>query len=160
LKLRDQLYIYLIPSITLGLLFNTIRDKGISHLAQPSIELSIGDNLTVSTSVPTIRNINLDLAIKFHNEGFLFVDARAEEYLNEGFIPNAISHDNIDTLAEKIDSLIGYDTGFVIYCSDDDCGSSEELAYELQDLGFINILVFKGGWKSWTDAGLEYEVYD
>ena len=98
MKLRDQLYIYLIPSITLGLLFNTIRDKGISHLAQPSIELSIGDNLTVSTSVPTIRNINLDLAIKFHNEGFLFVDARAEEYLNEGFIPNAISHDNIDTL--------------------------------------------------------------
>ena len=45
----------------------------------------------------------------------------------------------------------------MIYCSDDDCGSSEELAYELQDLGFSNILVFKGGWKSWTDAGLEIE---
>ena len=43
----------------------------------------------------------------------------------------------------------------MIYCSDDDCGSSEELAYELQDLGFSNILVFKGGCRSWTDAGLE-----
>ena len=45
----------------------------------------------------------------------------------------------------------------MIYCSDDDCGSSEELAYELQDLGFSNILVFKGGWRSWTDSGFEIE---
>ena len=60
-------------------------------------------------------------------------------------------------LAEQIDYLIGTEKGFVIYCSDDDCGSSEELAYELQDLGFSNILVFKGGWKSWTDAGLKIE---
>ena len=56
--------------------------------------------------------------------------------------------------------MIGFDTGFVIYCSDDDCGSSEELAYQFQDIGFNNILVFKGGWKSWKDAGLEIEYHE
>ncbi len=48
----------------------------------------------------------------------------------------------------------------VVYCSDDDCGSSEELAYELQEIGFMNILVFKGGWKSWTEDGLETETHE
>ena len=52
----------------------------------------------------------------------------------------------------KINTLIGLDKGFVIYCSDDDCGSSEDLAYELQERGFMNIFVFKGGWKEWIDA--------
>ena len=60
-------------------------------------------------------------------------------------------------LSDQIETMIGFDTGFVIYCSDDDCDSSEELAYEFQDIGFNNILVFKGGWKSWKDAGLEIE---
>ena len=90
----------------------------------------------------------------------LFVDARAEEYLLEGFIPGAIAADDVEILSEKINTLIGLDKGFVIYCSDDDCGSSEELAYELQDIGFNNILVFKGGWRSWTDAGLDIEYHE
>ena len=44
------------------------------------------------------------------------------------------------------------DDPFVVYCSDDDCGSSEELSYELQSYGFTNILLFKGGWKQWQEA--------
>ena len=59
--------------------------------------------------------------------------------------------------AAKIDSLVGLDRPFVIYCSDDDCGSSEDLAYNLQDWGFTNILVFKGGWKMWTESGYQVQ---
>ena len=88
----------------------------------------------------------------------MFVDARAEEYLTEGIIPGAVFSDDNEILSEKIYDLIGYDKGFVVYCSDDDCGSSEQLAYELQDLGFMNIFVFKGGWKEWTGAGFEIEI--
>lgn len=160
MKLKIQLYLYLIPSIILGLLVNIFRDDGIDFLAQPVIELSTIDDISLVETGPAIRNIDLDLAIKFHNDGLLFVDARAQENLIEGFIPKAISNDNIEILVEMIDSLIGYDTEFVVYCSDDDCGSSEELAYELQGFGFSNIFVFKGGWKSWVDAGLDYETYD
>ena len=88
----------------------------------------------------------------------LFVDARAEEYLAEGIIPGAVFSDDNEILSGKIYDLVGYDKGFVVYCSDDDCGSSEQLAYELQDLGFMNIFVFKGGWKEWTGAGFEIEI--
>ena len=97
------------------------------------------------------------MAIQLYRSSVLFIDARAQEYLVDGFIPGAIANDDIGLLADQIDSLIGYETGFVIYCSDDDCGSSEDLAYDLQYRGFINIFVFKGGWKSWTEAGLEIQ---
>jgi hypothetical protein len=100
------------------------------------------------------------MAKSLHKKGLLFVDARAEEYLSDGMIPDAIANDDVGLLSEQIEYLIGYEKGFVIYCSDDDCGSSEELAYELQDFGFMNIFVFKGGWKSWTNAGLEIEIHD
>ena len=106
---------------------------------------------------PQIREVDLKSAMEFHKSGILFVDARAEEYLANGVIPGAISNDDVDALVETIDYLIGYEKGFVIYCSDDDCGSSEDLAYDLQSYGFSNIFVFKGGWKSWTDAGLEIQ---
>ena len=68
--------------------------------------------------------------------------------------------DDIDSLSTQIESRIGFDSPFIIYCSDDDCGSSEDLAYELQDFGFTNILVFSGGWKLWTESGRKIQTYE
>ena len=56
------------------------------------------------------------------------------------------------------ENLIAFDAGFVVYCSDDDCGSSEELAISLQEKGFANIFLFKGGWKLWTENDLPVNV--
>ncbi len=86
--------------------------------------------------------------------------AGADQYLSHGMITGAIANNDVSILSEQIEFLVGYEKGFVVYCSDDDCGSSEGLAYELQDLGFMNIFVFKGGWKSWTEAGLEIEKHE
>ena len=77
--------------------------------------------------------------------------------MEDGFIPGAINNDDTDALSDEIAALIGFDRGFVIYCSDDDCGSSEDLAYDLQEYGFNNILVFKGGWKTWSESGLDID---
>ncbi len=142
----------------IGVLYNTFRDDGISLIAQPIETITSVDEAISILTEPKIREINLKMAIQLFESGVLFVDARAEEYLNNGFIPGAIANDNIDLLTELIDTRIGYETGFVIYCSDDDCGSSEELAYDLQYSGFSNIFVFKGGWKSWSEAGLEIQT--
>ncbi len=142
----------------IGVLYNTFRDDGITLIAQPIETITSVDEAISILTEPKIREINLKMAIQLFESGVLFVDARAEEYLNNGFIPGAIANDNIDLLTELIDTRIGYETGFVIYCSDDDCGSSEELAYDLQYSGFSNIFVFKGGWKSWSEAGLEIQT--
>ena len=29
--------------------------------------------------------------------------------------------------------------------------------YKIQEYGFNNILVFKGGWKTWSESGLDIE---
>ena len=154
---KKQLLIYIVGSIIIGFLVNTVRTNGIPWLAKP-IDVLINTEDAMSILVePSIREIDLEMARLLHRDGILFVDARSKEYLTDGMIPGAIADDEVELIADQIEYLIGMEKGFVIYCSDDDCGSSEELAYELQDMGFNNILVFKGGWKTWTDAGMEIE---
>ena len=154
---KAQLTFFFTFSVLVGLISNSVGSNGISWLAKPIDTINDPNDAVSILGEPEIREVDLNMARSLHQSGILFVDARADEYLTEGIIPGAIANDDVGFLAEQIDYLIGTEKGFVIYCSDDDCGSSEELAYELQDLGFNNILVFKGGWKSWTDAGLKIE---
>ena len=154
---QKQSIILIALSILIGSIFNSLSDGGIPWVAEPIKIVSNSEDALDILAEPSIREVEIETAKALHGSGILFVDARAEEYLSDGFIPGAIASDDISMLSDQIETMIGFDTGFVIYCSDDDCGSSEELAYQFQDIGFNNILVFKGGWKSWKDAGLEIE---
>ena len=154
---NKQTLLYLLAAVFLGVFYNFVLTDGIPLLAKPLEKVTVGQDLTQSLLEPKVRQIDLETARKLHEQNVLFVDARAEEYLQDGFIPGAVANDDVDALSQTIDELIGFDTGFVIYCSDDDCGSSEELAYTLQGYGFSNILVFQGGWKAWTEAELPIE---
>ena len=154
---QKQSIILIALSILIGSIFNSLSDGGIPWVAEPIKIVNNSEDALDILAEPSIREVEIETAKALHGSGILFVDARAEEYLSDGFIPGAIASDDISMLSDQIETMIGFDTGFVIYCSDDDCGSSEELAYQFQDIGFNNILVFKGGWKSWKDAGLEIE---
>ena len=158
---KKQLSFYIIGAIIAGFISNLGRDESIPWIAEPLKVVTEVDDALLILSDHQVREIDFNAAQSLHKKGMLFVDARSEEYLSEGMIPGAIANDDIELLIEQIEYLLGgVDKGFVIYCSDDECGSSEDLAYELQDFGFMNIFVFKGGWKSWTDAGLEIEFHD
>ena len=157
IKLFKQVLLITGISVLCGASFNAIRDGGISWLAKPMEKINSTNNIELNIGVPSVREINLETAMNLQKNGTLFVDARSEEYLEDGFIPGAINNDDTDVLSDEIATLIGFDKGFVIYCSDDDCGSSEDLAYDLQEYGFNNILVFKGGWKTWSESGLDIE---
>ena len=154
---QKQSIILIALSILIGSIFNLLSDDGIPWISEPIKIVNNSEDALDILAEPSIREVEIETAKALHGSGILFVDARAEEYLSDGFIPGAIASDDISILSDQIETMIGFDTGFVIYCSDDDCGSSEELAYQFQDIGFNNILVFKGGWKSWKDAGLEIE---
>ena len=162
MTLTKEITLYVVSSIIIGLSFNLGRSwvdgAGISLLAKELKIVSGSEQAFAILSDPRVSIIDLQSAIEFHEKEILFVDARAEEHLYEGVIPGAISNDDIEALSDEISDLIGYDKGFVVYCSDDDCGSSEDLAYELQERGFMNIFVFKGGWKEWTEAKMTIEV--
>ncbi len=160
MSLKKQVTFFITVSILVGSISNLVRSNAISWIAEPIKVVNNVNDVSLTLLEPEIREIDLEMAKSLHKTGLLFVDARSEEYLSDGIIPGAVANDDVGLLSEQIEFLIGYEKGFVIYCSDDDCGSSEDLAYELQDFGFMNIFVFKGGWKSWTDAGLEIEIHE
>ena len=152
-------YIVLLSVIT-SLLFNQVRESPLSFIKKNVEVVSVLKSTSSVTSEPSIIGIDLELAKKLFEENTLFVDARAEEFYEDGHIPNAICFDDFDLLVEKLENTIGMDDQFIVYCSDSDCGSSEDLSYELQSHGYNNILLFKGGWKEWTDANLIQSKYE
>jgi len=159
-NLYIQVFYIVLVSVITSLLFNQVRNSPLPFMNKKVDVVSVLKGTSSKTSEPSIIGIDLALAKKLFEENILFVDARAEEFYNEGHIPNAICFDDFDLLLEKLENTIGMDDQFIVYCSDSDCGSSEDLSYELQSHGYNSILLFKGGWKEWTDANLIQTKYE
>jgi len=145
-----QIIVIAITSTLLSLTLNAVRPDGIPLLAK---ELAVAEEIEYDTTEPRLFAITLDQALELYQKGTVFVDAREPEYYQEGHIKGAWNIPFFLELVFKLDSLQGKDAPMVIYCSGDECGSSEDLAYELQAEGFSNLLVFKGGWTAWNTSG-------
>ena len=145
-----QIIVIAITSTVLSLFLNAVRPDGIPLLAK---ELAVAEEIEYDTAEPRLFSINLDQALELYQKGTVFVDAREPEYYQEGHIKGAWNIPFFLELVFKLDSLQGKDAPMVIYCSGEECGSSEDLAYELQAEGFSNLLVFKGGWTAWNGRG-------
>ena len=152
-----QIYLYLTISFITSFVINLSRTDTLPIIADQIKKIEEIGQINEKMSNPIIREISIDIAKDLFDQNMLFVDARSEEYYIEGHIPKAVCNDNLDLLITKMEEHISIDDGFIVYCSDDDCGSSEELAYSLQEQGFSNIYVFKGGWKQWIDNNLPME---
>jgi len=143
-----QIIVITITSIVLSLILNVVRPDGIPLLAK---ELAVAEEIEYDAATePRLLAITLEQALDLYQKGSVFVDAREPEYYQEGHIKGAWNFPFFLELVFKLDSLQGKDAPLVIYCSGDECGSSEDLAYELQAEGFNNLLVFKGGWTAWN----------
>ena len=150
-----QIIVITITSTVLSLTFNIVRPEGIPLLAK---ELVAAKEIDYDVAEPRLLAITLDQALELYQKGTVFVDAREPEYYEEGHIKGAWNFPFFLELVFKLDSLQGKDAPLVIYCSGDECGSSEDLAYELQAEGFSNLLVFKGGWTAWNSSGHPIEL--
>lgn len=152
-----QASLIVIATIILGITSNIVRSDSIPWIAE---ELAVAEEISIETETaaePILQGISLEQAKTLFDDNIIFVDARGEEYWIEGHIPGAMVNRNFMELTFKIDSIQGRTKPVVVYCSDDDCGSSEDLAYDLQYSGFTHLYVFKGGWLSWNDAGYPTE---
>ena len=154
----NQIYIYITLSLLISFCVNILRTESLPFIAVPLEKIEDITQIENSSLQPQIREISIDVAERLFSDSLLFIDARAEEYYLEGHIPNSICNDDFDSLVYQIEGFITYNNGFVVYCSDDDCGSSEDLSYQLKDQGFTNIYLFKGGWKQWIENNLPMEV--
>ena len=145
-------------SLFTSLCVNAIRIESLPFIAIPLEKIEKIAEVENFSLQPQIREVSINVAKKLYSDSILFIDARAEEYYLEGHIPNSICNDDFNSLLLQVEDLIDYNSGFVVYCSDDDCGSSEDLAYQLQEQGFTNIYLFKGGWKQWMESELPIEI--
>ena len=151
-NLYSQITYIVFLSTGVSIVFNQLRSNPLAYVKQKVEVISNLENLQTESSEPTITGIDIKIAKELFDKNVLFIDARAEEFYNDGHIPNAICSDDFDSLVEQLEKKIEIDEQFVVYCSDSDCGSSEDLSYEFQSIGFSNILLFKGGWQEWVDA--------
>jgi len=143
-------------ALIIGLGSNLVRTEKIPWLAK-KLETGTIDELT-SSSEPVLIAISLEQAKSLFDKKVLFIDARDPEYYSQGHIAGAIPDAFLMELSFKIEEMQDKNAALVVYCSDDGCGDSEELAYDLQSLGYNEIYVFKGGWHSWSEAAYAVEV--
>ena len=148
----NQMLAIIILSLAVGLFTNILRSDRIPILAQ---DMTLADDLDEVSGQPVA--VTLAQAKSLFDKGVLFVDARGDKYFADGHIQNAWNSGFFMELMFKLDSLQSRDDGVVLYCSDDDCGSSKELANDLYNEGFTKLFVFKGGWLEWNESGYPVE---
>ena len=148
----NQMLAIIIVSLAVGLFTNILRSDRIPILAQ---DLTLAEDIDEVSGEPVA--VTLAQAKSLFDNGVVFVDARDDEYFADGHIQNAWNSGFFMELMFKLDSLQSRDDGVVLYCSDDDCGSSEELANDLYNEGFTKLFVFEGGWLEWNESGYPVE---
>src|SRR5437868_13209806 len=86
------------------------------------------------------------------------VNVLDEDSFAAGHIPGSI---NIPVQSpefrERAQSLLSPDQTIVTYCASFSCQASTQAAERLGEMGFHNVLDYKGGIQDWKEAGLPVE---
>lgn len=82
----------------------------------------------------------------------VFIDARFARDYKAGHLDGAISVsvDANDVELQKATAKISKDSRIVIYCQSAGCKFAEKVAIKLQNDGYSNISIYKGGWADWV----------
>ena len=98
--------------------------------------------------IPNAISIPVDYLDSIRDEGYFDGEAELE-------IIKLDYEKEIDTiqLLDKLPKKIPY----IVYCGSSDCDKSENLAdYMVENFGFKNVSIYKGGWQEWK----ENKIYD
>lgn len=89
----------------------------------------------------------------------LFIDARPEDFYQQGRILNAVSLP-FKASEDEIRALLPDPHPWrllVIYCEDAFCDAADALGRRLDRMGYDRIVVLEGGWRAWNQARLPTE---
>lgn len=120
--------------------------------ANPTVKQDSPQTSTPASPFPLIK---LKQTLEELDGGTTFVDARRTREYEEGHIPGAISicpYEQAD-LIEKVNKLregAVLEAPVVVYCTNaGECESSKLTAGHLKDAGFLNLLIYEGGFPEW-----------
>lgn len=89
-------------------------------------------------------------------EQFHLIEVLAEKEYQRLHIKGAM-HIPFNRIGAEARQRFGKDEEIVVYCMDHDCRASPMAAEKLEELGYTNISVFRGGKQEWSEAGLPTE---
>lgn len=166
---REVVFISLL-AILVGLGAKAVRQKDIPFWGSPPIvrlldlpkaiaEPSVvhPDSLFVPSEVP--YRVSLMRTVLLHQQKqklpIYFIDARSPDLYSEGHITGALNlpFEQLDEYHGEVVPSLDMQGLIVIYCDNEDCPLSLELAEALLAEGFRRIAVFEGGWDEWVDSG-------
>jgi len=89
---------------------------------------------------------------------FVF-DARSPDYFEAGHLPAAMSlpRDTFDEVFLEVGGMLVPEQSIMVYCSGAACDESLDVCTYLEAQGFTNLVLFTGGYDTWTEAGLPTE---
>jgi rhodanese-related sulfurtransferase len=101
----------------------------------------------------TLENL---LEMLENNEDFKLVEVLASKEYKEGHIPGAMNLP-LSELENGARKKLEKTEKIVVYCESYTCHASTKAARKLLELGYVDVLDFKGGKRWWRHAGLELE---
>jgi rhodanese-related sulfurtransferase len=132
---------------------------------EPDAEITTDSSQAPVSPHPEIfRFVGIDEVLEHYQDGItLFIDARRTREYVEGHITGALSISVWEAdMEQKISQLatnpeINPEAPIVAYCTkSDDCKDSQDLAKYLHNNGFLNLLVYHGGFPEWEKEHPEF----
>lgn len=148
-KIIGQMLVMILFSVIFGLGSNFIAEKPLplfKALAKPGL---------VAGAV-SFGEVDADFVGQLGSDpGTLLVDARFPELFAQGHIPGAVSLplSRFDDAFAALQGSLRTARLLVLYCSGKDCTDSHELAMRLNEKGFRELLLYRGGIEDWLEKG-------
>jgi rhodanese-related sulfurtransferase len=109
-----------------------------------------------------IRTFNLQQVYELQQQGkTLFVDARSPQEFRELHIEGAINltADELSGLSKsELSKRLHPQRPILVYCANEDCHASLQVAELLQNRGYPQVAVFLGGFRAWDEAGYPVDI--
>ena len=152
----------LLAALVLGLGVNALSPKRIPLIGQwdPAKGVVMADPGKYSHQKVEELNNPLKLLRMIQAGHVVLIDARIEQAFAQGHLPGAQNlplhafDENLSTLRRVVKPGLPV----VVYCSGVECQDSHKFASRLAAMGVGQVMVYSGGFKEWSEMGLEVKT--
>ncbi len=139
------------------LLAGTLLGLGRNYFSQTPLPLFKGyEKKAMAEKQSQFAEVDVDFVSQLGADpGTVLLDARPAELFRQGHIPGALS-----LPLPGFDEVLGARLAhmrtarlLIVYCSGPDCNDSYELALKLREIGFNDLLLYRGGIEDWLEKG-------
>lgn len=136
-------------------------DDGVTEATEPA-NLDAAGPPEVTEAEYASGEVSVARARTLWEAGVLIIDARSESEYVEGHIPGAVNipYEKFVDYYENLVDYVSMDGPVIVYCRSVTCDLSDQLAQELRLMGYERVVLYRGGWDAWTEAGFPTETGD